>query len=236
MNTLETITQYLKSPHPDEDGEDRGTKKLPGLSENEIETFERECGSNFTTDIKELLRNCGGLEEGPMEIIDFKGEMVDYLRFGENRIKEISPDGFGNFWFYWLPHVSEELGPIFYYQHEGPMLFYQSHSLREFISECIRFMTPPYDSLIDDVHEFRIKRIQDLNSDLIPITSYEVDPKTESFISSLQNDVLIYDFRNSKVGDGVDLQKLEVVEMHPDLPILAIRKRKSLFQKLFKKN
>jgi hypothetical protein len=47
------------------------------------------------------------------------------------------------------------------------MIFYQSSRLVEFVEECVRSMTPPFKSLIDDVHEFRLKPIRDLNSDLI---------------------------------------------------------------------
>ena len=224
----------MANPCPGEDGEDLGTKLLPALSLPEILKLQEVYGCEFTEDVKELLAFCGGLEEGPMEIIDFKGEEVDYgLLSLKGHFRSIAPDGFGNFWFYWKSHVSPDLGPIFYYQHEGPMLFYQADSIGDFVRECIRFMTPPYASLIDDVHEFRLRPIRSLNDDLRPRAAVEGSNELEDFLRSLPADALIYDFRTSKVGDGVDLAKLEVIGLHPKLPVLALRKRPGLIRRLF---
>lgn len=217
-----------------EGGEDRGTKLLPGLSADEIADFERACGCTFTPEIRELLGFCGGFEEGPMEIIEFKGEMFDPIPSLAGRICHIAPDGFGNFWFHWVPHITANLGPIYYYQHEGPMLIYQSPSMVDFVSECLRFMTPPFSSLIDDVHEFRLKPVQELNRELRSKDSLltSPDPVIRDFLAPLPNQALICDFRNARPGDGVDLMKMDITALHPTLPILALQPRRSLFGRL----
>ncbi len=231
MSTAKIISDYMAAPCPNEDGEEHGTKLLPALSATEISELETTYGCRFTEDVRELLMYCGGLEEGPMEIIDFRGSETDYLLPSlRGRFRTISPDGFGNFWFYWTSHVGPALGPVFYYQHEGPMIFYQSDGIGDFVRECIRFMTPPYASLIDDVHEFRLRPLRTLNDDLVSRDTVlaRADHELSDFASHLPSDALIFDFRSSKVGDGVDLAKLHVIALHPKYPVLAVRRRLGL--------
>lgn len=233
MSTAANISAYMTAPCLNEDGEEQGTKLLPPVSAPEILELQDVYGCSFTEEVQELLAFCGGLEEGPMEIIDFKGQEVDYiLPTLRGRFRNIAPDGFGNFWFYWTSHVGPNLGPIFYYQHEGPMLFYQADCIGDFVRECIRFMTPPYTSLINDVHEFRLRQIRTLNNDLLSRDAASADHELEDFLRNLPADTLIYDFRTSKVGDGVDLAKLDVIGLHPKLPVLALRKRPGLIRRL----
>ncbi len=235
MTTAECIAHYLESPCLNEDGEDNGTKLLPPLSDAELDELQKLYGCTFSTDVEELLRYCGGLEEGPMEFIEFKGSDADFVPPTlRGRFRTIALDGFGNFWFYWTTHVGPELGPIFYYQHEGPMLFYQADGIADFVRECIRFMTPPYASLIDDVHEFRIRPLRTLNDDLLnrEAVNAQADQRLIDFAEPLPDDTLIYDFQNSKVGDGIDLAKFDVVALHSTLPILGLRRRKSFWEKL----
>jgi hypothetical protein len=230
MNIVEQIKSYMAAPSPDEDGEDRGTRLLPPLSADEIATMERSFGCAFTPEVKALLEFCGGFEEGPMEIIEFKGEVADYLMPALNgRFYCIAPDGFGNFWFHWASCVNARLGPVYYYQHEGPMLMYQSDGIEAFVSECLRFMRPPYASLIDDVHEFRLRRTSTFNDDLKSRDAIR-DARSDlaDFVAGFDEDVSFYDFRGAKPGDGVDLAKLNVIALHPDLPVLAVKKRKTL--------
>ena len=230
MNIVDEIRAYMAAPSPDEDGEDRGTRLLPPLSTDEIAAMERSFGCTFTPEVKALLAFCGGFEEGPMEIIEFKGELADDLLPALNgRFHCIAPDGYGNVWFLWAPCVGERLGPVYYYQHEGPMLMFQCDGIEAFTSECLRFMRPPYDSLIDDVHEFRLRNMGTFNDDLKTRDAMrDAKPDLADFVAGFDEDVSFYDFRGAKPGDGVDLANLDVVALHPDLPVLAVRKRKTL--------
>lgn len=236
MNTIDKLRAHLANPPLDEDGEPAETKLLPGLSPDEIAEIESSIGLPLDLDTKELLSFSGGLEEGPMEIINFKGKQLEEvgISYHDGRMCEISPDGFGNFWFYWIPQLTSKLGPIYYFQHEGPMIFYQSPTLIHFVDECLRFMQPPHESLIDDVHEFRIKPIKELNLDLKEKNHEDVmkDSILREFSVSLPEDALIYDFRSAQVGDGIDLKDLEVLSFHKSLPIFAVRKKLTLFQRL----
>lgn len=231
MSIAKIISDYMAAPCPNEDGEEHGTKLLPALSATEISELETTYGCRFTEDVRELLMYCGGLEAGPMEIIEFRGSETDYLMPSlRGRFRTISPDGFGNFWFYWTSHIGPALGPVFYYQHEGPMIFYQSDGIGDFVRECIRSMTPPYASLIDDVHEFRLRPFRTLNDDLVSRDTIlaRADHELSDFANHLPSDALIFDFRSSKVGDGVDLAILHVIALHPKYPVLAVRRRLGL--------
>lgn len=234
MTVVEEIRAYMAAPSHDEDGEDRGTRLLPPLSDAAIAEMERSYGCEFTAEVRALLAFCGGFEEGPMEIIEFKGEPVEYLLPAlKGRFRSIASDGFGNFWFHWASYVNERLGPVYYYQHEGPMLIYQSDCIEAFVSECIRFMRPPYASLIDDVHEFRLRPIATFNRDLLTREmTIAADPSLAEFAAGVPEDSLFYDFRGAKTGDGVDLSKLDVVALHPVLPVLAAKPRKTLFGRI----
>jgi hypothetical protein len=235
----ERVKQFLSNPPADEEGEPHEIALLPPTPASRIAALEQELGQPVSTEIKELLEYCGGIQGGALEGMTFMGKRARYVYppSMKERFLELAMDGFGNFWFYWQPIASDELGPVYYYQHEGPMFFYQSASLVDFIEEWMRFMTPPYKSLIDDVHEFRIKPIKELNSDLLERSSVMSgsDEVLKEFICSLDGDVLIYDFRRAKIGDGVDLRKLDLIAVHQRYPILAVRRRGGwkLFKSIF---
>lgn len=235
MTIVDRITEHLRNPPLNEDGEPFGTTLLPPLSAEEISALERIFGCAIGSETRALLSHCGGFREGVMEIVDFKGEEARYVRKAlQGRFREISPDGYGNFWFYWTSATNSNLGPIYYYQHEGPMLFYQSDSLIDFVGEYLRFMTPPYDSQINDVHEFKLKPLGQLNLDLIErtVALASEDSEMRTFAESVPENSLLYDFRGAKIGDGIDLEKLELISIHSKLPLLAVKPRKGLMAKI----
>lgn len=235
MSIVDKIKAHLSYERLNEDDEPFGTTLLPGLSAAEIAHVEELIKCRVSDEVRELLNYCGGFHEGPMEIVKFTGSDVDGVHPKLNeRLRQLSPDGFGNFWCFWSTSVTAGLGPIYYYQHEGPMLFYQSASLIDFVEEYLRFMTPPYASLIDDVHEFRIKPIKELDRDL---KSHAVavsagDEVLRSLAVSLPADLLFYDFRAAKIGDGIDFKGLEIVDIHLVDPILVVKRTRGWLEKI----
>ena len=242
MNFPEKIKTFLETNPLDEDGEPYDVQFLPGMTCEEIQTFERKLGFPLPKATKELLAFSKGIEGGPMEIIEFAGEPIDHLYILETRntYLQLSSDGFGDVWFYDFDSTSNDLGPIYFYMHEGPVISYQCKNIIEFMEEVIRFMTPPFKSLIDDVHEFRIKPINALNQDLIaiPDARNHSDPIVRDFSRQFHDNALLYDFRNAVPGDGFDMRKLRGIARHDEYPIYALEPRPSLFSKvagLFKK-
>lgn len=228
MDLVDALRAYLASPSPDEDGEDRGTRPLPPLSEAEIEEVARRCGGTFAPEVRALLAFSAGLEEGPMELVEFAGsEAGPYFPSLEGRTYQIAPDGFGNAWCHWTTWTDGRLGPVLYYQHEGPMLLYQCDDIATFVRECLRFMRPPYESLIDDLHEFRLRPVRSLNDDLMTRESILVAaPDMADFVAGVEGEALFRDLRGAKPGDGIDFAGYDVVAVHPVFPVFAVRRRR----------
>lgn len=236
MSLIERISAHVRNPPSNEDGEPFVTKPLPGLSAEDTAAFERSIGCKLSPETRELLSYCGGFDGGAMECVNFKGTEAPYVpKPLAGRILEISPDGYGNFWFYWAPGITPDLGPIYYYDHEGPVLVYQTGRLIHFVDEYLKFMTPPYASLIDDIHEYRLKPHKNLNLDLISKAAAVsgADKELATFAQSLPEDAQVYDFRSAKPGDGVDLRNLNVVAAHPSLPIIGLQRPSGWIRRLF---
>ncbi len=232
------IKTHLSNPPLDEDGEPYAMKLLPPLDAASMATLAARSKSTLSDDVKKLLAFCGGFENGALENVDFQGEDAKWILPSLNgHLICIAPDGYGNFWCYWKTAVNAHLGPIYYYQHEGPMLFYQSPTLIDFVAEYLKFMTPPYQSLIDDVHEFRLKPLKEINRDCLTSVQAAVasNPMLREFAAAAPKDCVFYDFTTAKVGDGVDLKSYEIAAIHPVLPILALSPRQGLLQRLFSK-
>lgn len=247
MNIIEQVTAFAKSPPEVEEGVPMKVNLLPPLRDEAIQELEGLCGGQLDPVVLELLQFCGGFgedfvdgEEGCMDGIRFMGTM-------EPAAEEIFPpgcldhsrtiheDGFGNCWFYWPKDLTPQLGPVYYFQHEGPMIFYQCASLVEFIQEYIKLQTPPHEGLLDDVHEMRIP------SKLSPMSRDEAlgkgDPELKAFAGSSLPDSTIFDFRGAQTGDGLDLgaHRLEMESGHATLPILSFSRKPTFFEKLFGK-
>ncbi len=242
MELPEKLQAFLETNPLDEDGEPFETQLLPGMPLEEIQALEQKLGFSLPEATRKLLEFTSGIEGGPMEIIEFAGEPIDYLYILEPRktYLQLSPDGFGNVWFYDFDSTSNDVGPIYYYMHEGPVISYQCRNIFEFMEEVIHFMTPPFKSLIDDVHEFRIKPIKELNQDLmaIPDARNHNDQIIRDFSRRFDDHAFLYDFRNSIPGDGFDMRKLRGIARHDEYPIYALEPRPSIFSKiagLFKK-
>lgn len=232
------IKTHLSNPPLDEDGEPYAMKLLPPLDATAVTALESRYNCMLTDDVKTLLAFCGGFENGAIENVDFQGEDAKWILPSLNgRLICIAPDGYGNFWCYWKTAVNAHLGPIYYYQHEGPMLFYQSPTLIDFVTEYLKFMTPPYLSLIDDVHEFRLKPLKDINCDCLTSAqaAASANPLLQEFAASASKDCLFYDFTAAITGDGVDLKSYDVAAVHPVQAILALSPRQGLLQRFFSK-
>jgi hypothetical protein len=236
MSIVQRIQEHLANPPLTEDGESWETKPSPPFSADEIAAMEGGLGYPLPPETRALLEFCSGFDEGALECFDFRGwaDTYAYPKCLRERFQRIAIDGAGNFWFYWKGAGTGDLGPVFYYHHEGPMIFYQCDSLVQFVDEWMRYMTPPYEGLIHEVYEFRIKKRKEINSDLLTREAVMAsgDAVLREFAELLEQDAMVYDFRNAKPGDGVDLRYLDFIAAHPKWPILAVRGRATFLRKL----
>jgi hypothetical protein len=101
------------------------------------------------------------------------------------------------------PH-STRWGPIYFVCHDAPVILYHSDSLEVFLTELFRMFEPPYESLIDEVHEDRPVRVWKTNPGVL---SYErclrsEDPILSAFARELDDTFRIVDLRSAKRGEG----------------------------------
>ena len=232
----EKIQAVLNANLVDEDGDAYETRLLSPMESAEIADLEEHLGFALPEPTRALLEFARGIDNTALEHIDFVGESVEYYsRVGAAmNFREIAQDGLGNSWFYDFDASSKDLGPVYYYMQDGPVVVYQSRDIHEFVDEALRIMMPPYQSALDDVHEFRSKTLDDLNRDLMPREHAlkAEDPLLQAFASEFTGDVFFYDFRQAKPGDGFDAEHLRVVARHPEAPIYVLEATHSFLETL----
>lgn len=235
-SSVDQLKALVAKPLTDEDGEPYEVQLLSGVAAAELRDYEARHGLHLSETTKDLLRFSRGVAGGALEILDFLGQPFDaYLGLKPKpSLLEIAQDGWGNSWFYDFAPGATTLGPIFYYCHEGPIITYQCADLAAFITDFILFMKPPYKSPIDDIHEFRVKPIDQLNSDLIPVpeAALSEDALLRAFAARFADDQFVYDFRGKAPGFGFNLNGLKLLAKHHEAPIYAFQTRPSLLQKL----
>lgn len=156
MTPLELVREVSKKGVRSEDGEPITLKLLPGLSESEIAKFESSLPCPPPTEIRDLLGFCRGFDE-LLESVDFTGLHQGFeLRSVFPHGLPIAHDGYGNYWVVDLFSESRSFGPIYFACHDAPVILFQSPTMEHFLVELFKLFTPPFKSLIDDVHEDRI--------------------------------------------------------------------------------
>ena len=116
----------------------------------------------------------------------------------------IAADGFGNFWVVDISSNSSEFGPVWFACHDAPVILYQSPDLGTFLSELFKLAQPPYDGLVNEVHEDSICDVWGTNPGVVTYQecAQSQDPKLQVFASSLDDSFQFIDLRKAQPGDG----------------------------------
>ncbi len=204
MTAMEHLKAAQQSELIDEDGEKVALKLLPPLSAGQIDAMQQQAGLPLPEELRSLLAFCSGLE-GCLDVIDFTGQSVAFAQ------EEVFPhglpfagDGFGNFWVLDLTPQTVQAAPVFFACHDAPVILFQSPSLASFVAEVIRMDTPPYESLINDVHNDRICQVWRKNPGVIaqPAAASSADPVLRAFALGLPEHFQIVDLRQAEPGMG----------------------------------
>jgi hypothetical protein len=126
MDPLEAIRCAQATRLVDEDGDEVEFELAPGLPPADIERLADELGVPLSRELRALLERTAGIDDGPLESIDFTGQSLSFEApeaFPSGL--PIAGDGFGNFWILDL-------------------------------HEAFRMLVPPHASAVDDVHEDRL--------------------------------------------------------------------------------
>lgn len=204
MTPLDLIRDAMNKEFRSEDGETLKLKLLPGLSESEIAAFESGLPCPLPPEIRDLIKFCRGFND-LLESISFTGMEGG---FGLESIfphgLSIAHDGYGNYWVVDLLPDSKNFGPIYFACHDAPVILFQSPSLEHFLTEIFKMFTPPFKSLIYDVHEDRIFDVWRKNSNVLSHDECfaSSDPQLSAFAKELDSSYQVVDLRNPCVGFG----------------------------------
>jgi hypothetical protein len=228
MKPIDIIRSSLTEKWIDEDGESWEITLLPGLTLEQIHAFETELGFTLPPDIRELLEYTNGLEGGPIAAVDFtsSSEYVGVCDDSDFAWKSlgIAADGYGNHWGYALDKNAKELGPIYYFCHDPPVFLYQSPDLTHFLQEMVKMCKHPHLSLIDDVHEDRLKEGWFDNPDLISVEDARAseDSLLSNFAHTLPDHWKLIDLRDPEIGAGCSWGRCEEFRRHPDAMVFGL--------------
>lgn len=240
MNLVDIIKGAQARKLVDEDGGVVRLELLPGLDETALSEFEMSLPCPLPEEIRALLCFCRGFD-GVIDQVDFTGrdlafEAEDLFLHGV----PIAADGYGNFWVVNLSPDSIDFGPIWFACHDAPVLLYQSANLSEFLTELFRMCEPPHKSLIDDVHEDRIRQVWCTNPGVLAHQDClkSEDPVLREFAGTLDPTFEIIDLRAAKAGDGFSWGRYgpnTVVRRHGYYPVFAYQRKKGLLERLFRR-
>jgi hypothetical protein len=197
-------------------------RPLPPLSEAEIANVERGAGIALPTELKELLRSCGGLE-GLDENVDFSGRRAsfEYSDVFPHALG-IAADDCGNYWVLDLTSETAERARVYYACHDPPVIAFQSPDLAHFVRELLQIYVPPHRSAVDDVHE------KALLEDTVAINRQRAlrssDLELRTFAEDLDDRFSIVDLRDPRVGVGFEwgiAGPRTIVRRHGDRPLFA---------------
>jgi cell wall assembly regulator SMI1 len=238
MTPLELLLDASRKTLTTEDEEPVQLELRPPLSEAGIAEFETRLPCPIPAEIRELLAYCKGFAGGATDFVDFTGEECSFEQ------KEVFPyglpiaaDGYGNFWVVDLLPESKAWGPIYFACHDPPVILYQSPSLAHFLTQLFKLNVPPYESLINDVHEDRLFEVWRKNPGVMSHGEClgSLDHDLRAFAEQLAPSFQVIDLRNAQIGFGFSWGRYgpyTVVRRRGRLPIFAYQIRKSFWKRL----
>jgi len=240
VSLLDIVRDAQSKELVSEDGDAIALTLAPGLSAEQMAQLEAKLPCPVPPQVRELLEACAGFDSGPLEVVDFTGASLDFetaplLPNGA----PIAADGFGNFWAADLSGDSADWAPIYFVCHDAPIFIYQSPSLEHFLTEMFKLATPPFTSLIDDVHEDRLFEVWSTNPG---VKSHEEcrssgDDVLAAFASELGPTFQVIDLRNAAIGNGFSWGRYgpnTVVRRCGTEPIFAYEIRKGFLSRMFR--
>jgi hypothetical protein len=173
MDPLEAIRRAQATRLVDEDGDEVEFELAPGLPPADIERLADELGVPLSRELRALLERTAGIDDGPLESIDFTGQSLSFEApeaFPSGL--PIAGDGFGNFWILDL-------------------------------HEAFRMLVPPHASAVDDVHEDRLFNVwRDNPGTTERSAALASDERLSAFAEELDDRFTFVDLRSSPVGMG----------------------------------
>jgi hypothetical protein len=241
MKPIDVIRAAQSKALTDEDGEQIELSLLPGLDDAAVQAFEASLPCPLPAEIRDLLHFCRGFEGVVADLVDFTGQdtMFEQRTVFPHGVP-IASDGFGNFWVVDLSSASTIFGPIWFACHDPPVILYQSADVTVFLAELFKTCQPPYESLVDDVHEDRLRNVWRTNPGVLTYgqCAQAADDVLREFAAGLDASYQVIDLRKAEPGDGFSWGRYgprTVIRRHGAHPVFAYQQQKKnrLFGGLF---
>jgi cell wall assembly regulator SMI1 len=223
-----------------DNGEPLEVKLLPGLDDAEVRALEASLGTTLPPEIRELVQYARGFEFGPIDDMAFDGGFSFGMEEILPRAVPLCPDGFGN---YWLVEVQKNgrWGPVFFANHDPPVLVVQSAGMGDFLDEVFALGRPSQKSAVDEVHDAASMRIWREDPWGKPAGDLRdaADASLREFAATLKEDDLVFDLRGEVVGSGFAWGRHgpdAPVKRHGDSLVFAVitpAKKPGFFGRLF---
>lgn len=139
MTPRQLLETYRDAVFQDVDGFEYELELLPGLSDPEIDAFEKQQPGDLAPDIRELLAFASGIHGPAFDKIDFRGRHAYALEDVFPAGLPIASDGTGNFAVVDVDRNSGEWGAIFFACHDPPVVTYIADDLRRFLQATLTF-------------------------------------------------------------------------------------------------
>jgi hypothetical protein len=187
----------------DEDDEAVAVDPLPGLSAAEVRALEERLGNALPPDVRDLVTYAGGFDYGPVDRVDFRGELEFELEGAFPHGLPLCGDGYGNFW---VVDVTDDgaWDSVFYASPDPPVLVYQASSLAAFLDDLFDMCRPDGKGHVDLVHDEAAARIwrDDPWARRASELDGTTDPALAAFLRTSNPDALVCDLRERTMGSG----------------------------------
>lgn len=208
----------------DEDGERSVLTLLPPLSAAEIDALAVEWGAPVPADARELLRVARGIEDSPLESVEFAGwpsGVVEEELFPH--AVPIAHDGSGDYWIVDLTPGSDVFGPVYFLAHEVSGVLYQCADVAEFLEALVEMAEPPHRGPLDFVSEQAVRALSDGREAGIPRAEALAsgDAVLSDFAATLPDDAVVVDMRSPRMGEGFRLARGRAFIRHPPERLFA---------------
>ncbi len=204
MTPKEQLLQLLKKTYTSEDGDEYQIELKPGLSEQEVEDFEKLLPTKqIPKDHKELLQFTSGFDFYGIDEVSFDAiGQFGFEEFFPNSI-QLAGDGFGNFWILDI-YSTGEFGNVFYVCHDPPVIVKHSENILQFIQHIDEYGSDHDGSNLNIIHEETVFDIWEKNNGFteLSLCRESDDPILKEFALSLPDNFVIADLRNKNNKAG----------------------------------
>lgn len=204
MSLKEIVLKASADELTTKDGEPISLELSPGITSEEIDSFQERLGVNIPDEIIDLLKTTSGIE---IKLIGY----LDLLGNYEFSFEEVFPIGLpilnddaGNFWVVDIHPDTGVWRGIYFVCHDPPVIVAQAQTLANFLDQIIQAFKPPYANILSYVQNEAVDQIYASSAYFIELDEARrsSDALLSAFANSLSNNFKLVDLRPLQIGTG----------------------------------